>query len=76
MGMLKIFNSFTGRAITVNTDLPLTRRKIKMIRDSLHNRDCLSGDELGARGPQEDPDAYWRFYDRASEVVSSGVDES
>lgn len=70
--MLKIKNSFTGREVTINASLPLTRRKIRMIRDTLCNRDCTSGDDLGARGFQEDHGAYERFQERAWEVIASG----
>jgi hypothetical protein len=71
---IKISNEFTGRATTVNTCRPLTRDKIRLIRKRLCHKECRSGDILGARGRQDDPEAYLEFLERAEAVWAGGDD--
>lgn len=75
MTRVTIRNDFTNLEITVDASKPLTARKIKTWRSKLHAADCLSGDELGGRGKQADPEAYESLRDRAEQVVATGRDE-
>jgi len=72
---ITIKNNFTNASTIVDTSRRLTRKKVRAIRRRLCHWECLSGDFLGARGPQEDPEAYERFYDRAFNVLFDGGDE-
>ena len=75
MNKVSISNEYTGKSITVDTSRPLTRKKIATWRSKLHNPGCTSGDDLGGRGKQEDPDAYEALLTRAQQVVLTGRDE-
>lgn len=75
MMKLRITNDFHRVATTVDTEIPLTRRRIKAIRRRLCSGDCVCGDTLGARGPQEDGDAYAAFQERADRVIGTWVEE-
>lgn len=69
---LTIKNDFTSRQIRVDLSRPVTARKVAGWRQKLHNPGCTSGDELGGRGPQDDPDAYEMLLLRAQEAVATG----
>lgn len=69
---IMISNDFTGRETTVDTSRPLTKDKIRLIRKRLCHKECRSGDILGARGRQDDPEAYQAFHQRAEDVLSLG----
>lgn len=70
-----IRNEFTGKEITVDPTKPLTANKVKAWRRKLHAADCTSGDDLGGRGKQADPEAYEALLVRAQEVVGTGRNE-
>ncbi len=72
---LIIRNHFTGRETTVDTLRPMTARRALQIRRRLCADDCTSGDELGANGPQDNPEEYRRFSDRAAHVILSNHKE-
>jgi len=71
---ITISNEFTGRETAVDTSRTLTKGKIRAIRKRLCDRDCRSGDILGARGRQDEPEAYLDFLVRA-EAVWAGSDD-
>jgi len=71
---IKISNEFTGKSTTVNASRPLTRVKIRAIRRRLCRPECRSGDILGARGRQDEPEAYLEFLVRAEAVWAGGDD--
>ena len=75
MTNISIRNEFTGNHITVNGSRRLTAAKIRSWRRRLHADGCCSGDDLGGRGPQADPDAYVALLERAQNVVAGGRDE-
>jgi hypothetical protein len=75
MAFLTVRNNFTGQSATINTDTPLTASRIKSLRRKLHAGDCMSGDDLGGRGPQDDPDHYHATLARAQSIVCTGRDE-
>lgn len=58
---LRIKNDFTDRETTIETSRPWTRQRVKAIRRRLCSSECCSGDDLGGRGPQDDPENY-EFY--------------
>ena len=66
---LTIRNEFTGREISVDPSKPLTPKKIAGWRSKLHCRDCMSGDDLGGRGKQEDQQAYDQLLFRAQKML-------
>ena len=66
---LTIRNDFTSRQTTVDASRPMTGRKALTIRRRLCADECTSGDHLGARGPQEDPDEYRILADRAAQAI-------
>ena len=70
-----IRNEFTGSEITVDASKPVTAKKVKAWRNKLHTADCISGDDLGGRGKQADPDAYHALLMRAQRVAATGRDE-
>lgn len=70
-----IRNEFTGNEITVDASKPVTAKKVKAWRSKLHAADCTSGDELGGRGKQADPEAYEALLLRAQQVVATGRGE-
>jgi hypothetical protein len=70
--MITITNDFTSRSTKVDPSRPMTARKALTIRRRLCADDCTSGDHLGARGPQEDPEEYRRLSDRAAHAILSG----
>ena len=67
--MITITNDFTGKVTSVNPSLPMTRRKADAIRARLCLPSCLSGDDLGARGPQVD--GYSDLLNRAQAAIMS-----
>lgn len=69
MTRVTIRNDFTGNAITVDASRPVTAKKVRAWRSKLHAADCTSGDTLGGRGPQSDPEAYEELLERA--IVST-----
>lgn len=69
---LKIKNEFTGREIAVDPSKPLTRKKIAGWRSKLHCFDCMSGDDLGGRGKQENHDEYNKLLMRAQRMLMRG----
>jgi len=71
---ITISNEFSGRETTVDTSKPLTREKVRAIRRRLCRPECASGDILGARGRQDEPEAYLDFLVRAEAVLVSGND--
>ena len=71
---IRISNEFTGKETTVNTYRPLTRDKIRSIRRRLCRPECRSGDILGARGKQDEPEAYLEYLERAEAVWAGGDD--
>jgi len=71
---ITISNDFTGRRTTINACRPLTRDKIRLIRRRLCDKDCRSGDILGARGQQDEPEAYLEYLERAEAVWAGGDD--
>ena len=75
MTMLTVRNDFTGASAAINIAIPLTADRIKSLRRKLHAANCTSGDELGGRGPQDDPATYVATLLRAQSVVCSGRDE-
>ena len=70
--MITIRNDFTGRQTRVDPSRPMTAKRALTIRRRLCTDDCTSGDHLGARGPQEDPDEYRRLSDRAAQAILAG----
>ena len=70
MTKITITNSFTNKSTTVDASKPLIKAKIKAIRRRLCSDDCTSGDDLGARGPQED--GYAALLNRAQHVIVTG----
>ena len=72
---LTIKNEFTGRSTLIDTDRPLDSRRVHEIRARLCLRSCTSGDIIGGRGPQDDPEAYEAFLARASRIVGTGLKE-
>jgi len=58
MRKLKIKNEFTNRETWIDIEKPFTQKRIKRIRARLCRPDCTSGDDLGGRGRQEDPELY------------------
>lgn len=70
--MITIRNDFTNRETRVDTSRPMTAKRALTIRRRLCADDCTSGDCLGARGPQEDPDEYRRLTDRAAQAILTG----
>ena len=76
MAKVTIRNEFTGAVITVDPSKPVTAKKVRSWRSKLHAADCTSGDDLGGRGKQADPEAYEDFLVRAQKVVLTGRDES
>jgi hypothetical protein len=72
MTMITIRNDFTSRQTRVDTSRPMTAKRALTIRRRLCSDDCASGDHLGARGPQENPDEYRRFADRAAQAIFTG----
>lgn len=75
MTKVTIRNEFTGNEITVDAGKPVTAKKVKAWRSKLHAADCKSGDSLGGRGKQADPEAYEALLMRAERVVCTGIDE-
>lgn len=67
---LTIRNEFTGREISVDPSKPLTPKKIAGWRSKLHCRDCMSGDDLGGRGKQDDQEAYDQLLFRAQKMLA------
>jgi hypothetical protein len=67
--MITIKNDFTNRETKVDPSRPMTVRKALTIRRRLCADECTSGDHLGARGPQEDPDEYRILADRAAQAI-------
>ena len=67
-----IRNDFTGNEIRVDASRPVTAKKVKAWRSKLHAPDCTSGDDLGGRGKQEDPEAYEALLLRAQQVAATG----
>ena len=76
MARLTISNEFTGMSIAIDDSQLITRRKITAWRQRLCSANCISGDELGGRGRQEDMNAYDIFLQRAQRVVATGRDET
>ena len=75
MTKITIRNEFTGNEITVDSSRPLTAKKIKAWRSKLHTATCISGDDLGGRGKQDDQAAYEALLVRAQQVAATGRDE-
>ena len=75
MTKVTISNEFTGNKITVDSSKPVTAKKVAAWRSKLHAANCTSGDELGGRGKQADPEAYEALLLRAQQVVATGRDE-
>jgi hypothetical protein len=69
---ITIRNDFTNRETRVDTSRPMTAKRALAIRRRLCADGCTSGDTLGARGPQEDPDEYRRLTDRAAQAILTG----
>ena len=68
MRKMTIKNNFTNRQTWIDVERPLNRRKVKRIRARLCSSDCLSGDDLGGRGPQDDPELYEKTLCKAWEA--------
>ena len=68
---LTIRNDFTNRETRVDPSRPMTARRALTIRRRLCADDCTSGDAMGARGPQEDPEEYRSLADRAASAILS-----
>ena len=65
-----IRNNYHHTDTIVETERPLTRRKIRDIRRRLcSNPTCRCCDELGGRGAQDDATEYAAFLDRAICVI-------
>lgn len=75
MTKLTIANEFTGLSTVVDASKPLTTRRIRDIRRRLVAAECKSGDTLGGRGRQDNPEAYEAFLLRAEQVIATGRDE-
>ena len=67
---ITIRNDFTGRSTSVDPSKPMTAKKARSIRRRLCADGCMSGDTLGARGPQEP--GYDGLLDRAAQAVLTG----
>ena len=67
MSKITISNDFTNRTTTVDTSKPLTAAKVRAIRRRLCSDDCKSGDDLGARGKQQD--RYEDLLERAQQAL-------
>jgi hypothetical protein len=70
--MITIRNEFTNRETRVDTSKPMTAKKALAIRRRLCADGCTSGDTLGARGPQDNPEAYRILADRAAQAILTG----
>lgn len=70
---ITIRNDFTSRETRVDTSRPMTARRALAIRRRLCADECTSGDHLGARGPQENPEAYRILADRAAGCILSNT---
>lgn len=66
---MTIRNDFTRLETRVDTSRPMTAKRALAIRRRLCADDCESGDHLGARGPQENPEAYRVLADRAAGCI-------
>jgi len=75
MTKVTIRNEFAGNEITVDASKPVTAKKIRAWRSKLHAADCTSGDSLGGRGKQDDPEAYDALLMRAERVLMTGVEQ-
>jgi hypothetical protein len=64
-----IRNDFTGRQITVDASKPISLKKLSAWRRKLHCLDCMSGDDLGGRGPQDNPEAYKALLLKAQRLI-------
>ena len=70
---ITIRNDFTGRETRVDPSRPMTARRALAIRRRLCADDCTSGDTLGARGQQENPEAYRILADRTAGCILSNT---
>jgi hypothetical protein len=70
--MITIRNDFTNRSTKVDTSRPMTAKRALAIRRRLCADDCTSGDHLGARGLQNNPEAYRILTDRAAQAILTG----
>jgi hypothetical protein len=69
---ITIRNEFTNRSTKVDSSRPMTAKRALTISRRLCADDCQSGDHLGARGPQDNPDEYRRLTDRAAQAILTG----
>jgi hypothetical protein len=70
MTKITIANDFTNKSTTVDASKPLTPTKVKAIRQRLCSDDCKSGDDLGARGPQQE--GYADLLEKAQRAMIGG----
>jgi hypothetical protein len=70
--MITISNDFTNRQTRVDPSRPMTANRAMAIRRRLCVDDCTSGDHLGARGLQDNPNDYQSLSDRAAKVILTG----
>lgn len=68
--LITIRNDFTNRSTRVDPSRPMTAKKARDIRRRLCSDICISGDTLGARGPQEP--GYDQLLARADQAVLTG----
>jgi hypothetical protein len=76
MNKVTIRNDFSRKSITVNASKPITAKKVASWRKKLHAAGCTSGDDLGGRGPQDDPKEYAALLARAQRVLATKIDET
>jgi len=72
MTKVLIRNDFTGCVMTVDASQLLTTSRLRTLRSNMHADDCMSGDDLGGRGKQDDQAAYDALLSRAQQVAMTG----
>lgn len=66
---ITIRNDFNSRSTKVDPSRPMTAKRALTIRRRLCADDCTSGDHLGARGRQDNPEAYRLLADLAAQAI-------
>ena len=68
MRKMTIKNDFTNRQTWVDIDRPFSKKRIKRIRARSCRPGCTSGDILGARGRQDNPELYVEIIEKLGGV--------
>ena len=72
MTKVTIRNNFTGCVMTIDASKPLTASRLKTLRGKMRADACMSADDLGGRGKQDDQEAYDALLARAEQVAMTG----